>query len=118
MRTYGRIYDQDGNYTWTVVETSEDGHNDLVWLTTLAQCLKLSPDESPFYAQYGIPAQRSIIQQILPDYYVSQTQAQFSEHFGSLLISREPTVLGGNPTYDINVTTNQGVKLAGINVPR
>lgn len=44
MRTYGR--DKDGK--WVTVTTDENGFNDSVYLTTLVQNLKLSPQESPF----------------------------------------------------------------------
>jgi hypothetical protein len=113
MRTYGRVYNEDGTYQWVEVSTDADGHDDYVWLTTLIQTLKLNLGESPFYGDYGIPAQQALIQQIFPDFYVYRTQAQFAPHFASLLVSKRnsPT-----PTYDINVTTNQGVKMA-ISVP-
>lgn len=52
MRTYGR--DKDGK--WVTVTTDENGFNDSVYLTTLVQNLKLSPQESPFFANHGIPA--------------------------------------------------------------
>ncbi len=108
MRTYGRVYNPDGTYTWTEVDTAADGSNDAVWLTTLIQCLKLALGESPFYANYGIPAHRSILTQIFPDFYVSQTQTQFSPYFGSLIISKQEAPY---PKYLVNVTTNQGVKI-------
>lgn len=104
MRTYGRI-----SGVWTEVQTDAEGFNDYVWLTTLIQCLKLSPGESPFYANYGIPAQQSVIQQIFPDYYVNLTQTQFSGNFASLIVAK---VDGREPVYNINVTTHQGVTMA------
>lgn len=109
MRTYGREFDSSGQpIGWRVVETSLDGADDFVWLTTLIQCLKLWRGESPFYSQYGIPAKPSVLQQVFPDYFVSLTQQQFAPHFASLIVAREsfPT-----PTYRINVTTNYGVSL-------
>lgn len=109
MRTYGRIFNEDGTYQWVEVSTDANGYNDYVWITTLIQCLKLNLGESPFYADYGIPAQQSVIQQIFPDFYVFRTQSQFAKYFASLLISKQnfPT-----PTYNVNITTNQGVKMA------
>jgi hypothetical protein len=76
----------------------------------------LSPNESPFFSTYGIPAQQSIIQQVFPDYYVSLTQQTFSAYFASLLITR---LSGSNPpTYQVSVTTNQGVKInASVPIP-
>lgn len=85
------------------------GANDAVWLTTLLQVLQLNLGESPFYAQYGIAAQQSVIQQIWPDYDVARTQQQFSGYFAALIIARVPGAR--TPTYTVNVTTNTGVKI-------
>lgn len=109
IRTFGRITNEDGSKTWGEVDTDAQGFNDAVWLTTLIQCLKLSIGESPFYANYGIPAQRSIVQQIFPDFYVAQTQAQFAQYFASLIIAKVANPL--TPEYNVNVVTNQGVKI-------
>lgn len=107
MRTYGRTTDEFGNKTWQVVTTDPaTGLDDLVWVTTLIQCLKLAPGESPFYGNYGVPAQTSVITQILPDYYVALTQRQFASRFASLIVSR---VNGApEPTYTVNVITHVG----------
>lgn len=109
LRTYGRTYNADGSYQWVEVTTDENGQNDQVYLTTLVQALKLNLGESPFYSQYGIPAQQSIIQQVFPDYYISRTQAQFAQYFASLQVSK---VSNPTPTYTVNVITHQGVKLS------
>jgi hypothetical protein len=109
MRTYGRIINEDGIKTWVEVQTDASGANDYIWVTTLIQCLKLSINEDPFFANYGIPAQQSIIQQIFPDFYVAQTQSQFAQHFASLIVSKVPS---SSPEYRINIVTNQGVKVA------
>jgi hypothetical protein len=108
MRTYGRVYSTDGSYVWVEVDTAADGSNDAVWLTTLIQTLKLNLNESPFYANYGLPAHQSIIQQVAPDFNVGLTQQFFAPRFAALTIVKrsDPT-----PTYDVNVTTHQGVKL-------
>ena len=99
----------DGSKTWTEVVTDANGANDYVWVTTLIQCLKLNLGESPFYANYGIPAKPSVVQQVFPDFYVARTQQQFVPHFANLVVSKQPST---TPTYNINVTTNQGVKIA------
>jgi hypothetical protein len=99
-----------GAKTWQVVETAPDGSNDYVWLTTLCQVLLLNLGESPFYANYGIPAKPSVVQQVQPDYYVARTQQQFAKYFASLIVAKRAAQ--ANPTYDIAVTTNQGVKMA------
>lgn len=111
MRTYGRITQPDGSLKWVVIETAPDGNNDVVWLTTLIQNLKLNLGESPFYANAGIPAHNSLVQQIAPDYYVSRVQAQFSGYFASLIVAKDDAAR--DPTYRINVTLNNGVKIIG-----
>lgn len=110
MRTYGRIKDSASptGFKWIEVQTDANGHDDYVWITTLIQCLKLNLGESPFFADYGIPAQQSVIQQIFPDYYVMQTQQQFAARFASLIISKQPFA---QPTYNVNIVTNAGVKI-------
>lgn len=107
MRTYGRVYTGD-TYKWAEVDTDSGGSNDAVWLTTLIQCLKLNLGESPFYAQYGLPAVPSVLTQIFPDYYMAQTQTQFAPHFASLVLTKIPS---RTPTYNINLVTHQGAKI-------
>lgn len=109
MRTWGRITNEDGSQSWVQVTTTPEGFDDYVWVTTLIQCLKLALNESPFYANYGIPAQQSVIQQVYPDYYVAQTQTQFAPYFANLQVAKIPDT---KPFYRINVTTQQGVKMA------
>lgn len=107
MRTWGRVTNANSNKKWVVVETDANGDSSYVWLTTLIQTLKLGLGESPFYTQYGIPAQQSIVQQVYPDYYVNMTQQQFAGYFSSLAITK---VDGAeNPTYSIDVVFRNGV---------
>jgi hypothetical protein len=108
MRTYGRTTDEYGNKTWVVVTTDANGFNDQVYITTLIQCLLLNLGESPFYANYGIPGQQSLITQVMPDYYVLQTQSQFSPYFASLQVAK---LNSADPTYQINIITNSGSKV-------
>ena len=115
MRIYGRITNPDGTKTWVKVSTDANGQNDMVYLTNLAQVLLLNLGESPFYANYGIPAHPSVVSQVFPDFYVAYTQQKFAQYFASLLVSKQPLP---DPTYTINVTTHSGVKLnAAIPVP-
>lgn len=108
-RTYGRVSNQDGSKTWVVVETDTNNYDDSVWLTTLAQCLKLNLGESPFHAGYGIPQMQTIVTQVLPDYYVMQTQSQFAQYFASLTITR---VQGSfPPVYQVNAVCHSGAVL-------
>lgn len=104
MRTYGR----DANGKWVAVETDSNGFNDAVYLTTLIQNLKLAPQESPFFAENGIPANGSVIQQILPTFYVNRTQQQFSQYFSSLQIALSES---DPPVYTISAITNSGSKI-------
>ena len=108
MRTYGRVWNENGSYTWVTVSTDADGYNDYVYVTTLAQCLLLNRNESPFWANYGIPAYPSVAQQVFPDIYVALTQQQFAGYFASLIISK---LDNPSPTYSVNVVTQQGVKM-------
>ncbi|CAI1566372.1 hypothetical protein [Serratia marcescens] len=104
MRTYG----QDEFGKWVTIATDANGFNDAVYLTTLVQNLKLAPQESPFFANHGIPANGSVIQQIIPTFYVNRLQQQFSGHFSSLQIALTEV---DPPVYDISVITNSGSKI-------
>lgn len=97
-----------GSYQWVEVETDENGHNDAVWLTTLAQVLKLGLNESPIFGNYGIPAQQSVVTQVLPDYYVNLTQQLFSGYFLALIVTRLQANL---PSYAVKATANPGAIL-------
>lgn len=135
MRTWGRIYPRDvgsaaigsfvigvsaiglsdGEPYWQEVTTDAQGSNDEVYLTTLCQVLLLGLNESPFYGNFGIPAQQAVLSQLPPDYYVTATQQQFAQFFASLVISRRSS---NPPTYDISVVTHQGVRLsASVAIP-
>lgn len=104
MRAWGRI-----NGVWEAVTTDASGSNDYVYVTNLAQVLLLNQGESPFFANYGIPAQRSVVTQVFPDYYIALTQTQFSPYFASLIVSK---VTSPTPAYNINLVTQQGVAVA------
>ena len=114
MRTYGRIFPANGPPQWVKVETDANGHDDYVWITTLLQVLALNLGESPFYGDWGIPAEQSVIQQIFPDYYVTLIQQRFAPYFASLTIAK---VNSPKPVYNINIVTNAGVKRA-MSVPQ
>ena len=107
MRVYGRVTNPDGSKTWVTVQTDPTtGSNAWVYVTAMCQVLQGVLGESPFYAQYGIPAQQSIIQQIAPDLYVQRVQQQFAQYFANLSISRDPTA--ANPTYNVSATLLDG----------
>lgn len=112
MRTYGRIGGAQNGIggTWTEVDTDTNGYSDMVWVTTLCQTLLLNLGESPFFGDYGIPAEQSVITQVAPDYYVAITQQQFAPYFASLAITR---VQGAaNPTYNVRAVCNSGAVLS------
>lgn len=116
MRTYGRVTNPDGSKTWVVVTTDANGFNDSVYLTTLCQVLKLNLGESPFYADWGIPAKPTIVQQVQPDYYVSRVQARFAQYFANIAIAKTST---DPPIYAVSVTTHQGAKItANVELPQ
>lgn len=108
MRTWGRIVNADGSKTWVEVTTDDAGYNDAMWLTTLIQTLKLNLGESPFFANFGIPAQQCVVTQVFPDFYIAQTQQQFAPYFASLTIAKQASP---TPTYSINAVTQQGSKI-------
>ena len=109
MRIWGRQYASDGSYTWIPIETDSSGNSDYCYITALIQCFKLNLNESPFWSNYGIPAQESVMQQIAPDYYVSRIQSQYAPFFANLMISRDQTAT--DPTYNVNILTHQGVPI-------
>lgn len=105
-RVYGRIPKTGGGFTWITVQTDANGNNEYVNLTWLIQDLKLVLGESPFYANWGIPAVQSVVQQIFPDFYVAQVQQQFAGYFSSLIISKVSGTT--EPTYNVQVLTFSG----------
>lgn len=88
----------------------------MVWLTTLIQVIKLNLGESPFFADWGIPAHPSVVSQIAPDYYMNLIQQRFASHFMYLTIVRQqdaPDERGApSPYYLVNVITQYGAFLA------
>lgn len=115
MRTWGRINQVDGlGGTWQEVDTDVNGENGAVYLTDLIQVLKLNLGESPFFANYGIPAQQSVLTQVQPDYYAAMTQKQFAPYFAALTISKASSHGNGvAPVYSVSVTTLSGAIVTG-----
>jgi hypothetical protein len=101
MRAWGRT----PSGAWQLVETDANGDDSYVYILALIQCLLLNLGESPFYANAGIPAQRSVLTQIFPDYNVVVTQQAYAPYFASLAITK---VDSPTPTYDISLVTLQG----------
>ena len=109
-RIWGRTYNEDGTYQWIPIVTDPiTGDNTAVRITQLIQVLKMDRNESPFFANYGIPARLSVVQRLFPDIFVFQTQAQFAPFFASLIISSLPSQ---TPTYLVNLTTFAGENIS------
>ncbi|HEY1249049.1 MAG TPA: hypothetical protein VGE97_08690 [Nitrososphaera sp.] len=127
MRTYGRTQDVlTGKKTWHVVVTDANGFNDSVYLTDLAQVCKLNLGESPFFADWGIPAHESVVTQIFPDLYMARIQTRFAPFFASCIVTPAPIEQGDRdsltlqdgrpaPRYNISVLTHYGARI-GIRV--
>lgn len=97
MRTWGR----NAQGQWIrLTDVSQ------VWIATLVQTLRLGQGESPFFANYGLPAQQSVITQIAPDAAVARTQAQYSPYFASLAVSADTTAR--QPTYIVQAVLKNG----------
>jgi len=105
MRTYGR----DSTGTWVEISTTGTGDNSNVWFTTLLQNLLLNQQESPFYANNGIPAQPSVVTQMFPNTAVVAVQTYFAQYFSSLIITRNPATY---PSYTVNAVTLQGAPIS------
>lgn len=113
LRTYGMVAPEGDGSRWIEVDTDVAGHNDSVYLTTLCQVLLLDRGESPFYGNYGVPSLESLQNQVPPDLYVAQTQAQFAPFFAALTISRA-TASDGSPIYNIAAVTHSGAVLTAV----
>lgn len=101
MRTWGR------NSTGQWIRLTDPSQ---VWLATLVQTLRLGQGESPFYGNYGLPAQQSVVTQIAPDAAVARTQAQYSPYFASLAVSADTTAR--QPTYTVQAVLKNGQLLS------
>ncbi len=116
MRLYGRVKNADGTPgPWVVVQTDPaTGSNSLLYVTALCQALSLSLNESPFYANIGLPGEQSVMQQIQPDYYVTRIQQLYSQFFASLIVANDQTA--DVPTYNVKATTFEGESI-DVSVP-
>ena len=103
-----------------MVQTDARGFDDMVWLTTLAQICKLNLGESPFFADWGIPARESVVTQIYPDYYVQLIQQRVAPHFMSLMVEHRPDEVDETgrpmPHWHFEAVTHYGAYLA-VDVP-
>jgi hypothetical protein len=115
QRNWGRTApDEFGNQTWVeIVPDPQTGLLDLIYFAALAQTLRLNLNESPFYSNFGLPAQQSVLTQIPPDFYVQRTQAAYAPYFASLIISRAPPSNPPSPTpvYNAQAVVHSGLVL-------
>lgn len=119
MRVYGREYNQNGTYQWVEVTTDANGFDDAVYITAFCQVLQLQTGESPFYADYGIPAHQSIMQQIFPDYNVYLMQQRYAQYFASLSVQKVNAVNrygSPSPVYAVDIITRYGASVS-ITIP-
>lgn len=96
-RVWGRVTDLQGNKTWQQVTTDANGFDDEVNVTWMAQVFALNLGESPFYADWGLPAHQSVMTIVAPDFFVNRIQQRFAPLFASLIIQKVP---GGTPNRD------------------
>lgn len=115
MRVWGRTTDANGVKTLVEVSTDANGDNSAVYITWLAQVLKLNLGESPFWADWGIPQYQTIMTQVYPDYYSMRIQQQFATLFSALTIIRVPQTFP--PVYNVNAVTKAGYVYPLIQVP-
>ncbi|MGG6031451.1 hypothetical protein [Salmonella enterica] len=99
----------------SALQKSEDSWYDIVRRSD--GCVVFSFPSSGRHLIYrvnGMVSNGSVIQQVLPTYYVNRLQQQFSPYFSSLqitLVSDDP------PVYNISAITNAGSKIiATVNV--
>ena len=123
LRTYGRVSDPaNGARWWVRVDPDTLGYPDSVWATALIQCCKLNWGESPFFADWGIPAHPAILRQAPPDYYMALMQQRFSPYFLSLVITRQPNDVQTSqdpltPVYRIDMQFHSGATYSTTVIP-
>jgi hypothetical protein len=121
MRVYGRIVPDilfPDEKQWVEVTTDANGFNDMVYLTNMIQVIKLNLGESPFYANWGIPAHASVMTQIAPDFYMTLIQQRFAQNFMLLILTNLPNSVDEDgrpaPGYHYTVVTQYGATLTGV----
>ena len=108
-RVWGRKTQSDGTRQWQAFETDANGYDDAPNFIWLQNVLLLNLNESPFYADWGIPVQPTLATSVFPDYYTSLTQQRFSAYFPSCVITR---VSSDQIAYSVNITTRTGYQVS------
>lgn len=102
MRVWTRVMGSDGKRTWQPVDNDQ---GNIAWLQN---SLLLQLGESPFWADWGIPVQQTLVSRVWPDYYLNMTQQRFRDVFPTLQITRRDGGNGADPVYDISIILNDG----------
>jgi hypothetical protein len=105
MRIFGRRLNADGTKTWVTLDTANGDSLDEIYVLWLVQTLKLNTLESPFYPGSGVPIWQAMQNTFYPDSSIAQIQANFSQYFAYLSITR---VLNPDPFYRVIVITKNG----------
>lgn len=108
-RVWGRIHNSDGSRTWQAFETDDNGYDDAPNLIWLQNVLLLNLNESPFYADWGIPIQQTLATSVFPDYYTAKIQQRFTAYFASVVVTR---IYSSDISYSVNVTTRTGYQVS------
>ena len=117
MRIWARKYTNAYTYTWVSVETDLNGFNDGVYLSAFCQVLQLQPQESPFYAEYGVPSIQAVQSQTIPDNNVYFMQSKYSQYFISLQVvpAHQSDANGAiTPVYNVTAITNTGAIISAV----
>lgn len=117
MRIWARKYTTAYEYTWVEVTTDDNGFNDAVYLSAFCQVLQLQPQESPFYAEYGVPSIQAVQDQVIPDTNVYFMQSRYSQYFISLqVMPAHQTDANGatTPVYNVTAITNSGARISAV----
>lgn len=102
MRIWTRQHQPDGTRRWVAVDRNQAT---IAWLQN---ALLLQLGESPFWADWGIPVNKTLVSRIWPDYYMTLTQERFADYFASLTITQDPNPADDNPTYRITALFPDG----------
>ena len=106
MRIHGRQLNADGTKTWVTLDTENGDSLDAIYVLWLIQTLKLNTLESPYYPGAGMPIYQAMQNTFYPDSRIAKIQANFSQYFSYLSITR---LTNPDPYYQIIVITKNGV---------
>lgn len=108
MRIHGRKINPDGTKTWVTYDTAAGDPIDAIYVVWLIQALKMNTLESPFWPGWGVDIWQSLQNTFYPDSSIANMQAEFSQYFSFLSITRQSDP---DPHYAVSVITKAGVPL-------